>query len=444
MAVKTVSLAALVSGFAVLAVAPGCSSSSGGGSSNCIGSSSPLCTGSGRCIAITPQAKETDIDGAVAQLQNGDTIAFAAGTYQFQNELALGMANDVTMIGAGQGKTIFDFSGQVAGEDAIFAQSVENLTFEDFTVQNSPGNSIKALSVTGLTFRSLEVKWTAMNNTDGPYGLYPVQCKNVMVEQNNISGASDSGIYIGQSQYIVVRNNQAFQNVAGIEIENSFYADVYGNNSHDNTGGILVFDLPGLQQEGGHNVRVYMNTIVNNNTENFAMNNDIVSLVPAGTGFFVMANHDVEVFDNTITGNKTAGAGVISYALAQMSWNDPNYYEWPKNVYLHGNTYSGNGKLPDIRNKVGVLLDTGLGAYPDMHVPDVMYDGLTDPKITTPAGNPMQICVEEPSASAVCDMHFDQLNSSDTNLPMILTCTASQFACTLPALPAVTWAGMPQ
>ncbi len=444
MAVKTVSLCALLSGFAVLVVAPGCSSSSGGGSSNGIGSSSPLCKGSGRCIAITPQAKETDIDGAVAQLQDGDTIAFAAGTYQFQNELALGKANDVTMIGAGQGKTIFDFSGQVAGEDSIFAQSVQNVTFEDFTVQNSPGNSIKALSVTGLTFRSLEVKWAAMNNTDGAYGLYPVQCKNVMVEQSTISGASDSGIYIGQSQYIVVRNNTAFQNVAGIEIENSFYADVYGNTSHDNTGGILVFDLPGLPQEGGHNVRVYDNKIENNNTENFALSSDIVSLVPAGTGFFVMANHDVEVFGNTITGNKTAAVGVISYALTQMPPNDAKYYQWPSKVYVHGNTYSGNGALPDIRNKIGVLLDTGLGSYPAMHVPDVMYDGITDPAITMPAGNPMQICVDEPTASAVCDMHFDQLDSSDTNLPMILTCTASQFACTLPALPAVTWTGMPQ
>ncbi len=411
---------------------------------NGIGSTSPLCTGSGRCIAISPSASETDIDGAVATLQNGDTVAFAAGTYKFQNELALGMANDVTVIGAGQGKTIFDFSGQVAGEDSVFAQSVSNLTLEDLTVKNSPGNAFKTLSVKGVTFRSLQITWDAMGASDGPYGVYPVQCTDVLVEACNVSGASDSGIYIGQSQYIVVRNNTVFGNVAGIEIENSFYADVTGNTAHDNTGGILVFDLPGLQQEGGHNVRVYDNTIENNNTENFAKNGDIVGLVPAGTGFFVMANHDVEVFGNTIKGNKTVGAGIISYAVAMMPANDPKYYQWPSKVYLHGNTFSGNGTLPDIRNKVGLLLDTALASYPDMHVPDVMYDGFTDPAVTMPAGNPMQICVDETSASAVCDMHFDQLNSSDTNLSTIMTCNASMFACTLPALPPVTWTGMPQ
>jgi len=76
---------------------------------------------------------------------------------------------------------------------------------------------------------------------------------------------------------------------------------------HDNTGGILVFDLPGLQQEGGHGIRVYANKMQNNNVENFAASGDIVGLVPAGTGFFVMANHDVEVFGNTITGNVMLG-----------------------------------------------------------------------------------------------------------------------------------------
>ena len=92
-----------------------------------------------------------------------------------------------------------------------------------------------------------------------------------------------------------------------------------------------------------------------------------------------MADHDVEVFGNTITGNKTAAAGIISYALAQLPPNDPKYYQWPSNVYVHGNTYSGNGTLPDIRNQFGVLLATALGTYPAMHVPDVMYDGLADP-----------------------------------------------------------------
>jgi parallel beta-helix repeat protein len=120
-------------------------------------------------------------------------------------QLALRMADDVTVVGAGMGKTL----------------------------EHSPGNAFKTLAVTGMTFKFLEVTWTAMDHTDGAYGVYPVQDTNVLVEDCKTSGASDSGVYIGQSQNIVVRNNEAFQNVAGIEIENSFTADVHDNYAHD-------------------------------------------------------------------------------------------------------------------------------------------------------------------------------------------------------------------
>jgi parallel beta-helix repeat protein len=382
---------------------------------------------------------EADIASDFATVQDNDQLAFAPGTYEFNNQLALGTANGVIVIGSGMGQTILDFHGQQAAEDGLFAQSVNDLTIEDLTIEETPGNGIKTLGVTGMTFRSLEVKWAALDHTDGPYGLYPVQCKNVMIESCKISGASDSGIYIGQSDHIVVQKNEAFNNVAGIEIENSFNADVHDNNSHDNTGGILVFDLPNLQQEGGHNVRVYNNQIVHNDTRNFAPSGDIVGLVPAGTGFFVMANHDVEVFGNTITDNQTVGAGIISYKISMMTFTDPKYYEYPKRVYLHDNTYSGNGTLPDARNQVGLLLGT-LGMK---QVPDVLYDGEVDPAAGS-GMNTMQICVKEPKADGVCDLEFPKLNANYTNLKMVIDCAAPYLACTLPPLPAVTWTGMPQ
>src|SRR6185369_12957100 len=83
-------------------------------------------------------------------------------------------------------------------------------------------------------------------------------------------GASDAGIYVGQSTQIVLRDNRAEMNVAGIEIENSTYADVYNNTATNNTGGILVFNLPGLPVKDGRKTRVYSNHIHDNNTDNFA------------------------------------------------------------------------------------------------------------------------------------------------------------------------------
>jgi len=420
-------------------VAAACSSKSSAPAKN------PLCTGSGRCVTFAKGAAEGDIAGAFSTVAKGDAIVFGPGTYAFTNQLALGTADGVSIVGSGPDQTVLDFAGQKAGEDALFAQSVNDLRFEGFTVKDSPGNAIKTLSVTGLTMRSLTVTWsgagTPNNKMDGAYGLYPVQSTNVLIEKCTISGASDSGVYVGQSQNVVVRDNEAFQNVSGIEIENSFFADVHDNRSHDNTAGILVFDLPGLKQEGGHSIRVYSNTITHNDTPNFAAMGDIVSLVPAGTGFFVMANHDVEIFQNTFDGNDTGAAGIISYALAQMPFTDPNYVEYPSRVYIHGNTYTNNGTKPDGLNQIGLVLSVGLASYPGGHAPDVLYDGIVDPN-APPGPNPMTICVGEASTTTVCNAHFDMLDMTTLDITKTIVCDASPYACTLPPLPAVTFPGL--
>jgi parallel beta-helix repeat protein len=397
------------------------------------------------CTSFTPASSESDMSAAVANAADDSCVTFAAGTYKLNNQLVLGTGNNVTISGAGIGATVFDFSGQVTGDDAIFAQSVKNLTFKGFTVLDAPGNGIKALSVIGLTFDTVEVTWTpGSEGEDGPYGLYPVQCTDVLIQNSQVSGASDSGIYVGQSQSIVVRQNEVSFNVAGIEIENSYTADVHDNKAHDNTAGILVFSLPQLQQEGGHSVRVYNNTVTKNNTENFAAKGDIVSIVPAGTGTFVMACNDVEVFGNTYSDNKTGATAVINYQDSQLPINDPKYYPYPATVFFHDNTFSGNGTAPDTQSQFGLLIATALMAFPGMRTADSLFDGVVDP--TKPAGaNPMQICFQEPNASAVCDLHLDQLNAADSNLPTIMTCAASAsspYNCTLPALPAVTFAGL--
>jgi parallel beta-helix repeat protein len=397
------------------------------------------------CASFTPASSEKDIAGAVATAKDGACITLAAGTYTFHNQLAFGSGNDVTMSGEGMGQTILDFSGQVGGEDAIFAQSVKGLTLKGFTVKDPPGNGVKMLSVTGLTYDSLEVTWTGADpSKHGPYGLYPVQCTDVLIQNSKVNGGSDSGVYVGQSQQIVVRNNEVFGNVAGIEIENSWFADVHDNHAHDNTAGILVFSLPMLQQEGGHDVRVYANTVENNNTANFAAMADIVSILPAGTGFFVMACDRVEVFGNTFTGNKTGAGAVIEYADTQLPINDAKYYPYSSNVYFHDNTFSNNGTMPDVTSQFGLLLATGLGGFPGMRVPDLFWDGVPDPAKGTDV-NAMQVCVQQPSPSTFCDLNLTQLNSSNTNLAQIATCASpaqAPFACTLPALSPVSFPGL--
>ena len=97
------------------------------------------------------------------------------------------------------------------------------------------------------------------------------------------------------------------KNVAGIEIENCTKADVYENVATDNSGGILVFTMPDLPTKDGRECRVFNNKVVANNHDNFAPKGNIVASVPPGTGVMILANDEVEVFDNTIEKNQTGG-----------------------------------------------------------------------------------------------------------------------------------------
>ena len=120
-------------------------------------------------------------------------------------------------------------------------------------------------------------------------------------------GASDAGIYVGQSENIIVRRNKAEKNVAGIEIENSINADVYENVATDNSGGILVFTMPDLPKKDGRTAASSTTRSRPTTTTNFAPKGNIVATVPPGTGMMIMANDQVEVFDNTIENNQTSG-----------------------------------------------------------------------------------------------------------------------------------------
>jgi parallel beta-helix repeat protein len=262
-----------------------------------------------------------------------------------------------------------------------------------------------------------------------------VQCQRVIIQDSFVSGASDAGIYVGQSEDIVVRRNEVTQNVAGIEIENSHRADVYENTAHGNTGGLLIFSLPGLQVPDGKSVRAYNNTLRDNNTSNFAPAGNIVATVPAGTGALVMANTDVELFNNTVSGNQTVAVAIISYLLVSQGQELPeNYDPFSRNVYVHDNTFSGNGEAPDANTQMGQVLGAIQEALPDQRVPDVVVDGLRTPGDSGP--NPLEQCVGTATTSFL-NLHADQPDfpaSFDTNV--------TPYACTRAPLPEVTFAGL--
>ena len=238
---------------------------------------------------------EKDLQTALIEAKPGSTVELPEGRFNINGTLSLTVPN-VTIRGQGIGKTVLSYKNQKTGAAGMLVTG-NNFTLDGLTIEDTKGDGVKINNADGVTIRRVRVEWTGgPNEKNGSYGIYPVQCKNVLIEDSASIGAADAGIYVGQSKNIIVRRNRAEYNVAGIEIENSEGADVYENVATNNAGGLLVFGLPDLPVKGSRNTRVFNNQVFGNNTQNFAPKGNMVAKVPTGTGVLVLATHQADVY----------------------------------------------------------------------------------------------------------------------------------------------------
>lgn len=359
-----------------------------------------IAAASALALAATAHARTVEVaagENAQARLQEalilaqpGDVVQLGAGRFVLSDGLSLDVRG-VTVRGAGMDATVLDFSGQKGAGEGLLV-TAPDVTLRDFAIEDTHGDGIKSKGADNVVYYRIRVTWTGgPKETNGAYGIYPVSSTGILIDSCKVSGASDAGIYVGQSRAITVRYNYVEQSVAGIEIENSRDALVSGNLVTRNTGGILVFDLPALPVMGGGNTVVENNQVIDNDTPNFAPKGNIVAGVPRGTGIMVMANDGVTVIGNTLTNHPTAQVMVVAYP---KPFSDTRYNPYPRAISLGYNTYVGGGTGPDFPG--GAQLAKAFGGT----LPPVMWDGLGGAQALLPSADVKVLNLNLPAQGA--------------------------------------------
>jgi parallel beta-helix repeat protein len=300
------------------------------------------------------------IQAAVDAASPGQIINIQPGTY---NEAVVVNKQGIQLIGLtdenNKGVIIQNPGDE---ENGITVQDEgDGFVLKNVTVQNFEENGVYLSHVDNFLLSHI----VSINN--GEYGLFPVFCKNGIVEHCSATGHTDTGIYIGQSESITLEYNVAFANVNGLEIENCTDVTVSKNQSYNNTCGILVALLPGLTIKTSTNILVSNNHVYGNNHINFGVPGEgFESLVPSGLGILVVGVDNVTVKDNNIKDNNFIGVATVSTLLLALL--DPT---------LPAEFFAGIEPNPDGAKIISNVLVNNGSNPPPIGIPgvDLFWDG---------------------------------------------------------------------
>lgn len=289
------------------------------------------------------------IQAALDAAAPGAVIHVTPGTYP---EALVVNKPGIKLIGLGNSERRHDHKGRVvivnpgSAENGILATpDADDFTLLNVTVRDFEENGVLLLGVEGFLLSRI----TTVNN--GEYGLFPVLSAHGVIERSSAEGHADAGIYVGQSDDVIVRDSEAFANVIGVEIENSTNVTVVDNRSHGNTAGMLIVLLPGLDVKVSAGIQVTGNDVRDNNLPNFAHPGELAAAVPSGSGILVVGSDQTQVHGNAVHGNDFVGIGVGSTLLLGLLAGlppeafadiEPN----PDGVEVTDNQVTGNGAAP--------------------------------------------------------------------------------------------------
>lgn len=285
----------------------------------------------------------TTIQAAVDLANPGDSVRVPPGVY---HENVRVTKNNITINGSPG--AILDGTG-LTGDSGITVESVtpslriDGFTLSGLQVRNYSGNGVILIEVDNFQIDHGQY----VDNDE--YGIFPILCSHGLIQFNQVSGSDDTGIYIGESHDALIKQNHVSDCTVGIDVENSSHVIVQDNWASDNTIGMTTEVLPGLTETVTTDIQIIRNVLRSNNRPNPVTDpDDILSMLPSGSGLLIIGADSVIARSNTITLNNSVGIAVVQLppALAAL---DTRINPFPDTDKIRDNVVMLNGHNPDPR-----------------------------------------------------------------------------------------------
>ena len=282
----------------------------------------------------------TTIQAAVDRAHFGDIIEVPAGVYR---ESVVVTKSGITI--RGRSGAVLD--GNASAKDGIAVRAASTgdrltgFTLSGMTIQNFTDNGVILTGVDRFSITDSVFK------DNDEYGVFPILSSAGRIANNTVSGSDDTGIYVGESDNVVVEGNVVTDCTVGYDLENSTNIIARNNVASGNTLGFTTEVLPGLTLTKTTDIQITGNTAVSNNRPNPVKDpNDILSLLPSGVGILDLGADRVTISNNQVNGNNSAGIAIVSLP-ASVAALDPRIEGIPDGATVTSNIVHNNGASPD-------------------------------------------------------------------------------------------------
>lgn len=230
--------------------------------------------------------------------------------------------------------------------------NVEKVMIKGFTVEGFPKNGIWLRHVTNFKI----LKNESINNLEN--GIWPTLSAKGSVKKNLAYGSEDAALWVEGSEDVKVIKNEIHSSPTGLEITISKNVKVLKNHIYNNTIGIGLYhpSAAGMPSpyplEDVGNWVISGNHVHDNNLANSAPPGSMSAELPPGGGILVLGVDDVTITKNTIENNGFFGIGIVDYCVAvddtgfDCDLNPVEIESATNDIYVAGNTLSGNGTTP--------------------------------------------------------------------------------------------------
>ncbi len=178
----------------------------------------------------TQQNPFMDINSAISEADEGDTIYIYSGTYNEKIEIT----KDLTLTGQSRDNTFIDGGSNGHVIEVVGSDHIE-VSISGLTIRNAGGSGFDCLTMSKVENSVIENN--RIINSDQGEGFSLFDCNSLTISNNIISNNAVSGIHIEFSTGNTVEDNVINENGNGIKLS-SFSIDnnIIGNTLSQNTG----------------------------------------------------------------------------------------------------------------------------------------------------------------------------------------------------------------